>query len=302
MPITLYETFRALFYSGFYLAHALKLYEAEGLDVRLAAPSEPAGAAKAMLAGETDVMWGGPMRLLQHHDQDPQCPLVGFAEMVTRDPFFVVGRRPNPSFRFADLLQCRVGTVSEVPTPWLCLQEDVRRAGLDPDQMERVTDGTMTQNAEALRAGRLDAVQLFEPYVEQLVRDGVGHIWFAAASRGATSYTTLITSRARLRDDPETALRMTRALYRAQQSLHAHDAPKVAEAVAGFFPDLPREVLTAAIARYKSLGIWGRNPLLPVTGFVRLKVGMLSGGFISRDIPYDACVERRFAEQVIAEC
>lgn len=144
MQITLYETFRAVFYTGFYLAHALKAYDAEGLDVRLSASEDPAGAVPALLAGEADVVWSGPMRLMQHHDVNPDSPLVGFAEMVTRDPFFVVGRTPKPNFRFADLLDCRVGTVSEVPTPWLCLQEDIRRAGVDPDRIERVTDRTST--------------------------------------------------------------------------------------------------------------------------------------------------------------
>ena len=301
MQITLYETFRAVFYSGFYLAHALKAYEAEGLDVRLSAAADPAGAAPALLAGEADVIWSGPMRLMQYHDRDPDCPLVGFAEMVTRDPFYVVGRRPNPGFRFADLLDCRLATVSEVPTPWLCLQEDIRRAGVDPDRIHRVANRSMAENAAGLRAGDVDAVQLFEPFVEQLVRDGAGHIWWAAAQRGPTSYTTLITKRERLRDDPAMALAMTRALYRAQNWLHSHGPAEIADAVAPFFPDLSREVLAGAIGRYKDAGLWGRNPLLPVTGYVRLKTGMLSGGFISRDVPYAACVDPRFAEQVMAE-
>ena len=77
--------------------------------------------------------------------------LVAFCEVVTRDPFFVVGRAPRPDFRLADLLECRIGTVSEVPTPWMCLQDDLRRAGLDPDAVDRVADKTMADNAAALR-------------------------------------------------------------------------------------------------------------------------------------------------------
>ena len=301
MQITLYETFRAVFYTGFYLAHALKLYEAEGLDVRLSAAKDPAGAVRALLAGEADVIWSGPMRLMQEHDRHPTSQLVGFAEMVTRDPFYVVGRTPRPQFRFADLLDCRLATVSEVPTPWLCLQEDIRRAGVDPGRIDRVTDGTMAQNADALRSGSVDAVQLFEPFVEMLVREGAGHIWWTAADRGPTSYTTLITLKPRLERDPETALKMTRALHRAQQWLHSHRPDEIAAAVAPFFPQLPQDVLTGAIARYAGTGIWGHDPLLPPVGFTRLKIGMMSGGFISRDVPYEACVEPRFAAQVIRE-
>jgi NitT/TauT family transport system substrate-binding protein len=30
----------------------------------------------------------------------------------------------------------RIATVSEVPTPWLCLQEDLRQAGIDPARLD----------------------------------------------------------------------------------------------------------------------------------------------------------------------
>jgi hypothetical protein len=36
----------------------------------------------------------------------------------------------------------RVATVSEVLTPWLCLQEDLRQAGIDPVRLDRVADGS----------------------------------------------------------------------------------------------------------------------------------------------------------------
>ena len=60
---------------------------------------------------------------------------------MTRDPFFLIGREPRPDFALADLYGKRVATVSEVPTPWLCLQEDMRRVGLDPDALPRTPIG-----------------------------------------------------------------------------------------------------------------------------------------------------------------
>ena len=38
-----------------------------------------------------------------------------------------------------------------------------------------------------------------------------------------------------------------------------------------------------------------------MVGFIRLKLGLLSGGFIARDVPYDNCVDPSFANRVIAE-
>ena len=89
---------------------------------------------------EADVNWGGPMRVMQTYDRRADCDLVCFGEAVTRDPFFLIGREPRPDFTFADLYGTRIATVSEVPTSWLCLQEDLRRAGLDPEALPRLAD------------------------------------------------------------------------------------------------------------------------------------------------------------------
>src|SRR5262249_8651078 len=142
-----------------------------------------------------DVAWGGPMRVMESYDARPDCDLVCFAEVVTRDPFILIGREPRPDFSLAELFGRRIGIVSEVPTPWLCLQEDLRRAGLDPEALPRIDDQTMAENATALRRGEIDVVQLFQPFAEELLAAGEGHVWYAAATRGPTSYTSFYARR-----------------------------------------------------------------------------------------------------------
>ena len=132
MHLRLYENYRFVLYAPFYAAHAIGAYAAEGLEVELSPSPGMGRAEQALLDGAVDVIWAGPMRVMKHHDDNPGSPLVCFAEVVCRDPFSIVGRRPNPDFRLADLAAMRFATVSEVPTPWFCLQEDLRQAGIDP--------------------------------------------------------------------------------------------------------------------------------------------------------------------------
>ncbi len=299
MIITLFENFRAVFYAPFYVAHALEAYRDEGLDVRLKTSDSPGPTAGGLSSGEAGVWWGGPMRILVARDQKSDSSLVSFCEVVTRDPFFVVGRTPRADFQMSDLMGMRVGTVSEVPTPWMCLQDDIRGAGLDPALVERLSDRSMAENVASLRDGALDAIQVFEPFVEQLVREGVGHIWYAAASRGPTSYTAFYAEQRTLVDMRDTALAMTRAIYRTQKWIHARDAATVAQSIAGFFPELDDDTLSACIARYKALGLWGRDPFLPKTGFERLRDALLSGGLIERGADYGDCIDTSIARSVI---
>jgi NitT/TauT family transport system substrate-binding protein len=274
----------------YYLADARKAFATEGIEVEIRTSPATHRTAEALLEGEADVSWGGPMRVMLHHDRDPDCPLVCFCMVVGREPFSLVGREPNPRFRFADLKDLRIGTVSEVPTPWMCFQDDLQRAGLDPAALNRVADGTMAGNVAALRAGALDVVQLFEPYTDDLLASGDGHLWHAFAERGATAYTTFYTTRRFAEENRETCLAMTRAMAKTQTVLFAETAEALASAVAGYFPDLSRAALVRIINRYRDTCVWARTTALPATPVVRLKAALISGGLISRDMPYERVV------------
>ena len=301
MAIVLQETLRAPFYAPFYAALALGAYRQEGIEVRLVTAPAPAAAARGLADGSADVAWGGPMRVLHTYDTHPDCDLVCFCEVVTRDPFFLLGRQARPDFRLPDLMGLRLATVSEVPTPWMCLQEDLRRAGLDPARLERVSDRSMSENCEALRRGDVDVVQLFQPFVETLIEDGAGHIWSAAASRGPTSYTTLYAPRGLLGMREKECEGMVRAIYRTLKWVHAGDGRRLAAAITDYFPDLPQARLAKALDRYLSLGIWGRDPRLPRSGFERLRAGLLSGGLISTGAAYERLVDNALADRVLQQ-
>jgi NitT/TauT family transport system substrate-binding protein len=300
MAIVLQETLRAVFYAPFYAALALDAYGQESVDVRFVSSPTPSQAARGLADGTVDVGWGGPMRVMLTNEKEPGTDLICFCEVVTRDPFFLVGRQPRPGFKVADLMGLRVATVAEVPTPWLCLQEDMRRAHLDPARLDRVTGRSMADNAAALRRGEVDVAQLFQPFVEELLEDG-GHIWYAAADRGATSYTTLYARRPVLEARHDECLRMTRALYRTLKWVHAASGAQLAAAAAAYFPDVPQPLLANALDRYKALGIWGRDPRLPRSGYERLRAGMISGGLVVAGTPYEVAVDNSLAERVIAE-
>lgn len=297
--ITLSENFRALFYAPFYAAHAIGAYQTERVEVRLRDSTDPAATAAAMRAGEVDVMWGGPLRVLLTHAGDMASDVVCFCDVVARDPFFVVGREPRPNFSVADLAGVRFASVAEVPTPWLCLQDDIRRAGIDPASLNRLHGPGMAENAASLRAGRLDAVQLFQPYAEDLLASGAGHVWYAAARRGLTAYTTLVTRRAVLASRRDEMLAMVRAMYRALRWIAATPGKDIAFVLRSYFPAVPPEIFAGAIDRYRALGLYAPDPVLRREGFDRLAAAMKSGGALDRDIPFEDCVDNTLAEAAV---
>jgi NitT/TauT family transport system substrate-binding protein len=292
MPIKLTENFRAVFYAPFYATQALGFYAREGVEVDLINSPAPAAAASDLLNGTIDLSWGGPMRVMKARENDPNSPLVCFCEVAARDPFFLVGRGDRSEFRLTDLAHLRLATVSEVPTPWLCLQQDLRHIGIDPDRLERVANRTMADNLEALRSGEIDVAQMFEPYASMALKSGIGNILYAASVRGPTVYTTFLATRGSIERNRASFAAIVRAVRRMQSWLSDHGAEELALVVAPFYPNVASDLLASSLRRYHDAGLWARSPEVSREGFARLSTSLLSGGFISRIHAYEDCVDQ----------
>jgi NitT/TauT family transport system substrate-binding protein len=301
MTITLQESLRAIFYAPFYVALAKNAFAAEGVEIKFVSSPRPQDAALRLMDGTVDVCWGGPMRVMQTYQLVPDCDIVSFAEVVTRDPFLLIGSASRPDFRLGDLKEMTLATVSEVPTPWMCLQHDLRLAGIDPTSIKRLQDQSMTGNMAALKAGTIDVIQVFEPFPSLLLHEGTGHVWYAAAQRGPTSYTTFYARRGLLSSRRDELKRMVRAIHRAQLWVARASGEQIAEAIARYFADVPLPILEAACTRYKALGIWSDTPVLPRAGYDRLRDSLVSGGFVSPGTPFEAAVDNSLAEEIITE-
>src|SRR5258707_11174004 len=228
---------------------------------------------------------------MKAHDQDGHSPLVSFCEVVSHDPFFLIGQKSAQPFRLADLRNMKFASVAEVPTSWLCLQHDLREQGIDPDALPRIADRAMTRNYHALMAGDLDVMQAFEPFVSMAEQDGAGDVLYAASTRGPTAYTAFIATREACEKYIHEFAAMTRATAKMLAWVYANPGEELAAAVAGFFPDVPKDVLAHSLGRYREAGLWSRETRMIPRGFERLVQSLHSGGFIARMPGYDECVE-----------
>jgi NitT/TauT family transport system substrate-binding protein len=196
----------------------------------------------------------------------------------------------------------RIATVSEVPTPWLCLQEDLRQAGVDPARLDRITDRSMAENLNALTEGWIEAAQFFEPVVEEALASSKGHLWYAASARGRTSYTAFVTTRragSLAISDPYCA-------WSEQSSGHSNGSIlSLRRRLSRPFPRSSQRSTSACWPPPSPVTsrsrVWGRDPVLPEDGFDRLRRSLVSGGFIRRPTSCTACADNRLALRVLSE-
>lgn len=282
---------RAVPYVPFYLALAGDYWASEGLDIRHVVSPSTARTATGLLDGSVEVSWGGPMRVMMHHDADARCPLVCFAQVVARDPFLLVGRGRKHAFRWRDLAGLRVAPAGDVPTPWMTFQDDLQRAGLDPAAIAGRRVRPMARNLQAYLRGAVDVIQVFEPHADRLVSERRGHVWHRFSERGDIAYTTFYATRRITRARREACRRLVRGMARAQAALFAATPADIADAVAGFLPKVSREALARIIGAYRASGLWARQPDLPPAPYLRLKAALASGGLIRRDPSYEQVVD-----------
>ncbi len=296
MKIKIAENFRAIFYAPFYAMRALDLPAREGVEVEWLAPGSPGGAIDDVKRGIIDATWGGPMRVLKDHDSTPAdgASLLCFGDVVTRDPFSLVGRAGQGPFALPDLAALRMGVVAEVPTPWHCLRADLEEVGVDTAAMRaagRIVTGLgMPQQMQALREGGIDVAQLLEPYVSEALADGTGRLLYAASGRGPTVYTTFICSRDSLARQHDAFAAINRALARLQSWMAAEGPAALARVTAPFFPEVPAALFQSSIERYYRDGIWATETAVSRPGFERLAKSLHEGGFIASRDSYASCV------------
>ena len=159
----------------------------------------------------------------------------------------------------------------------------------------------MQRNVEALKTGEVDVIQVFEPFPSLLLADKAAHIWYEAARRGPTSYTTFYTRRGLLSDRRDELMRMVRAIQRTETWVANASGAEIAKSIASYFSDLPTPILEAACVRYKALGIWNDTPLLPRSGYDRLRDGLVSGGFVSPGATFETAVDNSLSRAVVGE-
>jgi NitT/TauT family transport system substrate-binding protein len=304
--LILQEPFRAVFYTPFYAALARDAFARQGVDVTLITVGEPDRAVANLLSGAADLAWSGPMRVIRDHAAAQATggtsPLVSFGAVVMGDPFVLMGRGPKPAgFALGDLTRLRLGTVSEVPTPWWCLQDDLRRIGVDPATVPATHGRSMRENADALARGEIDLAQVFEPFASELEARGVATAWHAQAARGPTSYTAFYATRERVAARREAFKGMVRAMAETLTWLYATPPAEIAATVGPrFFEGLDPALLSAGIARYRALGIWMTAPRFPQAAFDRLQAAMLGAGAIARAPGFAACVDTAIEAEALS--
>jgi len=298
--MTVLMPFHTPFYSPLAAGASLGHFADEDLDVTvMPAAAFGKSTVEALLDGDLEITLSGLMRSFDLADRTGQI-IVHFAEVCSRNGFFLLSREPRPEFRWADLVGKTVISFAEAPTPWQCMLTVLRRNGIDPASVRIERERPAPAAIAAFRAGHGDFLEQTQPIAEQLIAAGAAHLAVSLGiATGPVPFTSYMTTPDFARREPDVMLRFTRAVYRTQRWLAARTARDVAAAVASTYPEIDPAMLERIIARYLAQDTWARDPLLRRSGYDYLEQILLDGSFIKGRHPYDVLVDTKYAEQVM---
>jgi len=298
--MTVLMPFHTPFYAPLSAGVALGHFSEEGLDVSvLPADALGKGTIRALLDGDIEISLGGLMRSFDLADRTGRI-IVHFAEVCSRNGFFLLSREPRPAFRWQDLVGKTIISFAEAPTPWQCMLTILGRSGVDPTQVRIERELPVAEAVAAFRAGHGDFLEQTQPVVEQLIAEGAAHLVVSMGeATGPVPFTSYMTTPEFLVAEPDIMLHFTRAVYRTQRWLAAHTPRTVTEVIAPAFPEIDPVLLERIVARFVQQDTWARDPLLRRPGHGYLQEILLNGGFIKRRHRYEDLVDTNYARQAM---
>jgi NitT/TauT family transport system substrate-binding protein len=296
--IKLSEVTHSIFYAPQYVALTQGFFLDEGLDIELL---NGAGADKVMTAVLTDqveIGFAGPEASVYVYNEGKEDNSIVFAQLTNGDGTFLMGREPDPDFKWSDLKGKTIIGGRKGGMPEIILQYVLRNNGLTPGK-DVMIDTTMQFAAMpgAFLGGQGDYVILFEPTASEMEKAGSASIVASLGkSSGEVPYTAYFAKKSYMEKNPEIIQKFTNAIYKGQRWVDTHSPEQIAQAIQIQFPDTNPEVLATVVKRYKDQNSWKKDPVLLEKDLNVLQKALTDAGELSKTAPYDKIVTTKFAE------
>lgn len=293
------EVTRSIFYAPLYAAIEEGFFEEEGLSIKLTTIPGGDKTMTALLSDGIDIALIGAETSIYVAGQNPNDPVVNFAQLTQTDGTFLVAREEIANFDWAMLegstfLGQRVGGMPQMAGEFV-----LKSHGIDPQN-----DLTLIQNidfaniANAFASGTGDYVQLFEPTASVFEEEGIGKIVASFGDElGAIPYTVFMAKESTLKNK-DLIESFTRGLHKAQDWVYSKSAAEVAKSIAPYFENTEVPLIEKAVERYRAQKSYATDPIIEEEEFENLLNVMKEAGVLEFDAKYDDLVNRSFADEV----
>lgn len=296
--VKLNEVLRSLFYAPQYVAMKIGAFEQEGLNI--IGPKTTWGTQATIteiVSGGSNIALLGPEAAAMTQAADPSRRLINFARLTNRDGSFIIGKKPMPDFRIADLKGKTIVTGGAGSTPYLVLASLIQQAGMDLKRDVNIRAIPISANIiPSFLEGGADFAQAFEPAVAKAISEAGAHrVASIGVLAGEMPYTAYATTVSYMEKNPKVIQGFANGIQKGLTWTKNHSAKEVAEAIAPYFKDLPLATIETVIAEYKKADVWPDDISLPEKGINQMIDLLVRGGALKERVAYEEIVNPSFA-------
>lgn len=301
VKIRLNEVTHSVFYAPQYVAINKGFFKDEGIELEITSGQGADKVMTAVLAGQSDIGFAGPEAAIYVYNEGKEDHAVVFAQLTKRDGSFLVGREPDPDFKWTDLKGKSIIGGRKGGVPLMTLEYVLKKHGLIPGQdVEVDTSVQFALMAGAFTGGKGDYVTLFEPVASALEKEGKGYILASVGMEsGEIPYTAYFAKKSYIEKNKDIIQRFTNAIYRGQLWVDSHTPEEIAEVIKPSFPDTEEDILVTVARRYKEQDAWSKDPVLKKESLDLLQEVMQMAGELKQAAPYEELVDTSFAKKAI---
>ncbi len=301
VKVRLNEVTHSVFYAPQYVALELGFFEEEGLKIELTTGQGADKVMTAVLSGQADIGLAGPEAAIYVYNEGKEDHAVVFAQLTKRDGSFLVGKKPEPDFKWENVKGKTIIGGRKGGVPEMTLEYVLKKNSIMPG--EDVTIDTSVQfalMAGAFTGGDAEYVTLFEPTASMIEKEGKGYILASIGMEsGEIPYTAYFAKKSYIEKNRDIIQKFTNAIYRGQLWVENHTPEEVAEVLRNAFPDTDEDILVTVARRYKEQDAWQKDPIMKEESLGLLQEVMKTAGELKKEVPYDQLVTTEFAEKAI---
>lgn len=287
-PLHIMVLRHAAFYSPLLATLGADFLKAEGLDYTYTVASPDNTVEAGISVGSVQVAQSAVATSFAPLAAGTPPPFVHFAQINERDGFFLVSREPRQNFQWQDLIGQEV-LVDHFFQPLAMFRYALHQLGIAESDLKVIDAGDVNGIETSFRQGKGAFAHMQGPVPQQLEKEGLGQVVASVGEViGPVAFSSLCAAPAWLATDE--ALAFMRAYRNGQQFVLEQSPTTIAEAVAGFFPNIDRDVLVATLAAYQQLGCWQREPGISQQSYARLLDVFEYSGQLARRFAYDEVI------------
>lgn len=300
------EVTHSIFYAPFYAAINLGYFEDEGIEIDLVNGGGSDQSMTALISNSADVALLGPETAVYVVNEGASNTPVIFGQLTKRDGSLLIGRNPEPDFKWSNLVGKEIIGGRRGGSPAMALQYAIEKVnnlpiGTGPDKVNINLDVAFNLVVGAFEAGTGDYCTMFEPTASEYVAAGKGYVVASVGEEcGEVPFTCFMAMRSYINKNEGQIEAFLRAVMKGYNYLMNATDDEIYEALAPSFSTSTRSSIVTSVQTYKRIDAWMSSPAMEESAYNRLLAIMTNAGELDKNVDFNKVVDNSYANRVMS--